>query len=314
MIAALPLVAEEYLTWLAVERGRSRHTIAAYRRDLGAYVTYLSTRDLDELRVGASEIIAYVGLRRSSGRAAASVARELAAIRQFHRFLLEEGRRADDPAAGVEAVSVPAGIPKPLTEDEVTGLLDSIEGDDPIARRDRALLELLYATGMRVSEACGLSLADLDLDEGIARVFGKGSKERIVPFGGAAARALREWFGPGGRPELVPARWARRGDSEAVFLGRRGARIGRQHVWLILQERGERVGLADRLSPHVLRHSCATHLLDRGADLRVVQELLGHVSIATTQVYTLVSQEQLVRVYRAAHPRADRRGALGRPR
>jgi integrase/recombinase XerD len=161
---------------------------------------------------------------------------------------------------------------------------------------------------MRVSELCGLSLGDVDLESRLVRVFGKGSKERIVPFGHPAVAAITEWLADGGRPSLVPDRWARRDDASALFLGVRGRRLGRQHVWLILHEHGSRVGLADRLSPHVLRHSCATHLLDHGADLRVVQELLGHASISTTQVYTKVSQERLWRVYREAHPRA-RRGA-----
>jgi integrase/recombinase XerD len=232
----------------------------------------------------------------------------VAAIRQLHRFLVEEGRRPDDPSADLEPPRVPAGIPKPLAEEEVAALLAAPQGADPVARRDRAILELLYATGMRVSELCGLSLGDVDLDVRLVRVFGKGAKERIVPFGHHAEAALADWLGDGGRPALVPDRWARRDDASALFLGVRGRRLGRQHVWLILHDHGTRVGLSDRLSPHVLRHSCATHLLDHGADLRVVQELLGHSSISTTQVYTKVSQERLWQVYREAHPRA-RRGA-----
>jgi len=202
---------------------------------------------------------------------------------------------------------VPAGLPKPLSETDVVALIEATGAGDPVARRDRAILELLYATGMRVSELCGLTLGDIDLDERVCRVFGKGSKERIVPFGGACATAIAEWLGPMGRPMLTPARWSRRGDAESVFLGIRGGRLGRQHVWAILRQYGEMVGIADHLSPHVLRHSCATHLLDHGADLRIVQEMLGHVSISTTQVYTKVSQERLVEVYRSSHPRARRR-------
>jgi integrase/recombinase XerD len=304
--APLPSAAEEYLSWLAVERGRSANTLAAYRRDLARYVTWLAARARSVDTVSGAEVSEFVGEQRTSGRAAATVARQVATVRQFHRFLLDDGRRADDPAADAEAPRVPAGLPKPLSEAEVTTLLDSVVGADPVARRDRAVLELLYATGMRVSELCGLSLSDLELDEGLARVFGKGAKERLVPFGSVATRALLDWLGPEGRGMLT-SEAVRRTDAEAVFLGRRGRRLGRQHVWLILQERGARVGLADRLSPHVLRHSCATHLLDRGADLRVVQELLGHASIATTQRYTMVSQEHLFRAYRAAHPRASRR-------
>jgi integrase/recombinase XerD len=178
-------------------------------------------------------------------------------------------------------------------------------GEDPVSLRDRALLEFLYATGARISEACGLSLHDLDRDERVVRLFGKGSKERVVPFGRSAAAAMDEWLARG-RPHMEPARWQRRGDQQAVFLNRRGGRLSRQAAWSVVRLYGERTGLADRLSPHVLRHSCATHLLDRGADLRIVQEMLGHASISTTQVYTKVSQERLWQVYRQAHPRAGR--------
>lgn len=295
---------DEFLSWLTVERGRSANTITAYRRDLTRYLVALKKSDVSVVEVTVAGLIAYISDLRSSGLAAASVARSVAAIRQFHRFCVDEGVRPDDPASLVETPRVPAGLPKPLSEIEVGRLLDAVVGDDAIARRDRAILELMYATGMRVSELCGLSLGDLDLDDTMVRVFGKGAKERIVPFGAPAYRALAAWLAPDGRSALVPHRWARRGDSEAIFLGRRGGRLGRQHVWLILQGYGERCGLADRLSPHVLRHSCATHLLDHGADLRIVQELLGHASIATTQLYTKVSQERLWAVYRQAHPRA----------
>jgi integrase/recombinase XerD len=303
---ALPIEAEEFLSWLSVEGGRSANTLASYRRDLHAYASWLTQRGRTVLDVTQDDLVAFVNERRASGRAPASNARCLAAIRMLHRFLAEEHHRPDDPTALLEGVRVPAGIPKPLAEVDVVRLLEAASAGDPVARRDRAILELLYATGMRVSELCGISLGDLDRDERMVRVFGKGSKERIVPFGSAAARALDDWLGPAGRLQLVPSRWARRGDADALFIGVRGGRLGRQHVWAILQHYGEQVGLADRLSPHVLRHSCATHLLDHGADLRIVQELLGHASIATTQVYTMVSQERMIEVYRAAHPRAKR--------
>ncbi len=199
---------------------------------------------------------------------------------------------------------VPAGIPHPLSESEVGQLLAAVTGSDPVSLRDRALLEFLYATGARISEACGLSLADLDRDNRLVRLFGKGAKERIVPFGRSAATSMDEWLDDG-RRHLEPARWARRGDQEAVFLNTRGARLSRQAAWAVVRTYGVRTGLADKLSPHVLRHSCATHLLDHGADLRIVQEMLGHASISTTQVYTKVSQERLWQVYRQAHPRAE---------
>ena len=305
MTVILPLEAEEFLSWMATERGRAQNTLTAYRRDLGGYVTWLAGHSASVGSVSRADLDRFVGARRAGGAAPSSVARQLAAIRMLHRFLVEEGMRADDPSADIEGVRVPAGIPKPLTEEEVTSLLDAIVSTDPVGLRDRALIELLYATGARISEAVGLSLADLDADDGLVRLFGKGSKERIVPYGRHATAALAEWLGPSGRPHLVPNRWGRRGDAEAVFLNQRGARMSRQTGWAVVCGHGTRAGIApERLSPHVLRHSCATHLLDHGADLRVVQELLGHATISTTQIYTKVSQQRLWDVYRSAHPRA----------
>jgi integrase/recombinase XerD len=300
----LPIEVEEFLSWMVAEKGRSPNTLAAYRRDLSAYCRWLAARGRDPLVVSHAELVEFVGERRSSDAATSTIARQIAAIRMLHRFLSIEGERNDDPAAGLEGVRVPSGIPKPLSEPDVISLLDAVVGTEPIDRRDLALLELLYATGARISEAVGLSIGDVDIDARLVRLYGKGSKERIVPFGSSSAAALDEWFSPRGRPRMVPSRWARRGDAEAVFLNIRGGRLSRQAAWLIVKKYGERAGLPDRLSPHVLRHSCATHLLDHGADLRVVQEMLGHASISTTQVYTKVSQERLWDVYRSAHPRA----------
>jgi integrase/recombinase XerD len=199
---------------------------------------------------------------------------------------------------------VPQGLPKALAEEDVARLLDAVVGDDPVARRDRAMLELLYGTGMRISELVGLSLGDLAQDEGLLRAFGKGARERLVPIGRCAGAALTRWLGPGGRDRMVPGRWRRRSDAEALFLNTRGGRISRQGAWGVVRRYGDLVGLGPELTPHVLRHSCATHLLDHGADIRVVQELLGHASVATTQVYTKVSAERLRAAYNAAHPRA----------
>jgi integrase/recombinase XerD len=214
-----------------------------------------------------------------------------------------------DPTASVDTPRVPAGLPKALSESEITALLDAVAGTDAVARRDRALLEVLYGTGARISEACGLRLGDIDLDGSLVRLFGKGAKERVVPLGRLAARALAEWLAPEGRGELTPERWARRGDAEAVFLNQRGGRLSRQGAWAIVRRHGDAAGLGERLTPHVLRHSCATHMLDHGADIRAVQELLGHASISTTQVYTLVSTERLFSAYDAAHPRARARSS-----
>ena len=306
MIALLPIEVEEFLSWMASERGRSRNTLAAYRRDLAGYCEWLGVQHATLLTVDRSQLDQFVQARRAAGSAPSSVARQLAAIRMLHRFMAEEGVRLDNPSADVEGVRVPAGIPRPLSEAEVEALLASVVATDPASSRDRALLEFLYATGARISEACDLSLGDLDRDNRLVRLFGKGAKERIVPFGRAAAASMDEWL-MSGREHLEPTRWARRSDQEAVFLNTRGSRLSRQAAWAIVKKYGEQVGLADKLSPHVLRHSCATHLLDHGADLRVVQEMLGHASISTTQVYTKVSQERLWQVYRQAHPRAEQR-------
>jgi integrase/recombinase XerD len=300
----LPIEIEDFLSWMSSERGRARNTLSAYRRDLRAYCVWLSQRGLDPLVVQSGDLIDFVGERKASGAATSSVARQLAAIRMAHRHLAVEQHRPDDPTIDLEGVRVPSGIPKPLTEQQVTDLLAAVVGTDPQHRRDLALLELLYATGARISEAVGLSMGDIDFDERLVRLYGKGSKERIVPYGGAAATALDAWFAPEGRGRLVPRQWRRRDDAEAVFLNLRGGRLSRQAAWMVVKKYGERAGIETDLSPHVLRHSCATHLLDHGADLRVVQEMLGHASISTTQVYTRVSQERLWDVYRRAHPRA----------
>ncbi|MDE3086124.1 MAG: tyrosine recombinase [Acidobacteriota bacterium] len=295
---------EEFLTWLAVEQGRSRHTLAAYRRDLAAYERFLAEtgRGVEDADLAAVE--EHLARRRASGTGPASLARALAALRGLHRFCVEEGVTTRDPTAEVTAGPLPVRLPKALSEEQVTDLVESVGGDDPLSRRDRAVLEVLYGTGVRVSELAGMSLPDLGSETGLLRVLGKGDKERMVPLGRQAAGALDRWLAPGGRPELAPARWARRGDAEAVFLNRRGGRLTRQGIWLVMKKRARAVGLEDLVHPHVLRHSCATHMLAHGADIRVVQELLGHVSIATTQAYTKVGSEHLRRVYERAHPRA----------
>lgn len=302
--------AEEYLTWLAVEQGRSRNTLLAYRRDLSSYEGYLAARGLALAAASEVDVEGYMSARLAEGISPASVSRALACIRGLHRFLVEEGMALRDPTAEVSGPRAPYRLPKALSEAEVLALLATAKGDTPIERRDLAILELLYGTGIRVSELTGLSLTDLRTGSGLLQVRGKGSRERLVPLVGAAAEALATWLRPGGRPELVPRRWARRQDSEAVFLNARGGRIGRQGVWLVISRHAEAAGLERKVHPHVLRHSCATHMLEHGADIRVVQELLGHVSIATTQVYTLVSPEHLRKAYEAAHPRAGRARGL----
>ncbi|HYI60953.1 MAG TPA: tyrosine recombinase [Acidimicrobiales bacterium] len=302
--ALLPLEVEELLSWLRVEKGRSPTTLAAYRGDLRRYCAWLGERGLDLGAVGEDDVAAYIGHLRDGGRAPSSVKRAVVSVRALHRFLAREGSAPRDPASEIAVPRVPRGVPKALTEDEVAALLAAVVGDDARARRDRAILEVLYGTGLRISELCGLSVADVDLDAALVRALGKGSRERIVPVGRLAVDAVRAWLAPGGRDVLAPRRWARRDDADALLLNGRGGRLSRQGAWGVVRKYGLLVGLGDRLTPHVLRHSCATHMLDHGADVRAVQELLGHASISTTQVYTLVSTERLWSVYRDAHPRA----------
>ena len=310
MTAALSRNAEEYLSWLDVERGRSPRTLASYRRDLAGYQSFVETRasgaHIDEAT--ADEVAAYIAsLRRI--RSGATVARALSTLRGFHRFLVEEGAAPTDPTADIPGIGVAELLPKALSEDETERLLGAVVGAGPAMLRDRALLEVLYGTGCRVSEVVGLNLGDVaEAIEGgdvpLIRVLGKGDKERMVPLGRLALAALQHWLSGEGRPLLEPKKWKLRSDAEAVFLNVRGGRLSRVGAFGVVKKYAGRVDLAERVSPHVLRHSCATHMLARGADIRVVQELLGHASIATTQRYTRVSPEHLRRAYEDAHPRA----------
>jgi len=312
---ALEHALQEYHDWLAVERGLAANSCAAYRRDLRRYDDFLRAHGIGNVaNVDAGLVQSYVAhlaaLRDTDGRArlaAASIARALVAVRSFHRFCIEEGIVATDPTEDIGAPRVPQGIPKALSEREIDTLLRAATGDHPLAARDRAILELLYGSGLRISELVGLDLDALDLEDSSVRVLGKGSKERMVPVGRSARVAVGEYL-RGGRLTLRTKRPRGRPDCNAVFLNARGGRLTRQACWRIVHESGSRAGLGERLSPHVLRHSCATHMLDHGADIRVVQELLGHASVSTTQVYTKVSPERLRAVYDAAHPRARRSG------
>lgn len=295
-----------FLGWLAVEEGRSPRTVEAYRRDLHGYEAWLGGRRRDVSSATSRDVEAWLASLESAGFAARTRARRFAAVRSLHRRLVLVGARVDDPTASLDTVRVPRSLPRSLSEDEIARLLAAMTGVDARARRDRALVELLYATGARISEVVGASLPDLDLDAGLLRVLGKGGKERVVPFGSHAKRALVEWLSEGGRPLLEPRAWRRRDDATALFLGVRGTRLTRQAAWGIVAAAAQRARITDHLSPHVLRHSCASHLLAHGADLRVVQELLGHASVSTTQVYTRVDDELLRSSWRRAHPRAGR--------
>lgn len=259
------------------------------------------------MSASSDDVETFLAWIRGHGKASRSVARQFAAVRMLHKYLALEGDRRDDPAMLVDGVKVPSGLPKPISEEDVSRLLAAITGDDSFARRDRALVEFLYATGARISEACGLSISDLDLGDSLVRLLGKGGKERIVPFGRSASLAMREWFEEGGRGMLVPRSWRSRDHSDAVFLGVHGTRLSRQAAFTIVRKYASLAGIKEDVSPHTLRHSCATHMLVHGADLRIVQELLGHASVSTTQVYTKVDGELLVSVYRESHPRAVRR-------
>jgi integrase/recombinase XerD len=296
-----------YVDHLRAERGLASNTVAAYRRDLAVYLDHLSEVGIDDPRAVTSEDLeAFVGwLRRrrtpaGSPYADASVARIVVAVRGLHRFLAQEGLTDGDVAGQLDTPRVRRPLPKALSVDDVERLLAAPVGDTPLALRDRAMLELLYGAGLRISELVALDLDDLDAAERLVRVRGKGDKERIVPYGELAARALDRW--------TVQGRPARRPRGPAVFVNARGGRLTRQGAWKLIREHAERVGLGARVSPHTLRHSFATHLVDGGADVRAVQELLGHASVTTTQVYTLVSRAALRRVYEQAHPRAQHPG------
>ncbi|MBN9142254.1 MAG: site-specific tyrosine recombinase XerD [Micrococcales bacterium] len=296
---------DRYLRHLEIERGLSPNSVAAYRRDLRGFLEALETRGVtDAAALDADTVRSYVvSLRdREVPLAASSTARVISSIRGFTRFLVEEGVLQADPAESLIAPKLPKRLPKALTQAQVEALLAATDGDDPVRLRDKALLELLYATGARVSEAVTLDVDDLVGAEGtpeLIRVIGKGDKQRIVPLG-SFARAAIEAYLVRARPLLVAGARA----TPALFVGARGARLSRQNAWLIIRSAAERAGLTVEVSPHSLRHSFATHLLAGGADVRVVQELLGHASVATTQLYTHVTIDGLRDVYQQAHPRA----------
>lgn len=292
---------DRYLRHLSIERGRSVNTVAAYRRDLEALLDALEGSGA---AFDAEALAGYVRELRERAKplAASSVARMVSSIRGLGAFLTEEGVLATDPTAELITPKLPARLPKALTIEQVERLLAATDGDEPTALRDKALIELLYATGARISEAVGLNVDDLIGEDGTAevvRLFGKGGKQRIVPVGSYARAALDAYL-----VRARPVFAVRGGSTPALLLGVRGARLSRQNAWLLLRAAAERAGLGIELSPHSLRHSFATHLLQGGADVRVVQELLGHASVATTQLYTKVTVDTLREVYVGAHPRA----------
>jgi integrase/recombinase XerD len=285
---------EAYLTSLAVERGLAANTLAAYRRDLAGYEEHL---DGDAPSIGG--IDSFLAQQMAAGRAPSTVARKLAAVRGFHRYLVVEGLAAEDPTMLAETPRQGMPLPKALVVEDAIRLVEAPPLDTPLGRRDRALLETLYGTGARVSEVVMLDLVDIDLETRSALVTGKGSKQRLVPLGRAAIKAITAYL-----PDRLELR--REGfDPDRLFLNARGGGLTRQGVFAIVRKNATRAGIdAQRVSPHVLRHSAATHMVEGGADLRTVQEILGHASVSTTQVYTRMSLKHLHEVYVHAHPRA----------
>ena len=293
----------DFLAYLELERGLSRNTLEAYRCDLLQYGEFLRRRRLEATEVGHGDLAAFLselasGVGERPPVAAATLQRKAACLRSFYRHLRREELIEHDPTAELRGPPRTKRLPLVLSREEVGMLLSEPKGSEPRALRDRALLEVMYACGLRASEAIGLQLTDVDLEEGVLRARGKGSKERLVPIGSQAVGALRTYL-QRGRPALVGVKVESR-----LFVNRRGSGLTRQGLYKIIQGHAGRVGLQDRMSPHTLRHTFATHLLAGGCDLRSLQEMLGHADLATTQVYTHLSAERLKETYFSAHPRA----------
>ncbi len=295
----LALAVEEYLTSLVAERGLAENTVTAYRRDLRQYGQFLANQSITSVEsIDGTTVTAYVEMLRELGSADSTLSRKVAAVRGMHRFLAIEEYVTRDPTTLLDSPQRVLGLPKALGVAEVGALLGAVDVTRPLGVRDSALLEFLYATGARVSEAVDLDQIDVDLDEATALVTGKGSKQRVVPLGTFAIEALRRYYPV--RQDLI----ARGTDPGAVFVSVRGKRLTRQAVWQIIKKVAVAAGLDQSvISPHVLRHSAATHMIEGGADLRSIQELLGHASISTTQTYTRVSPQHLYEVYVTSHPR-----------
>ncbi|MDF9295661.1 MULTISPECIES: site-specific tyrosine recombinase XerD [Geobacillus] len=292
----------DFLHYLTVERNLAHNTIISYERDLKKYAHYL--RQVEQLgawgEVERLHILHFLKFLSEQGQSARTIARHLASIRSFHQFLLREKIVSQDPTVHIETPQFERTLPKVLSVEEVEALLSAPQTNTPFGLRDKAMLELLYATGMRVSELVQLNLADVHLTMGFVRCYGKGRKERIVPIGRMAIEALIRYL-EHGRPQLVNPR---KRATEALFLNHYGQRLTRQGFWKILKRLAKEAGIEKELTPHTLRHSFATHLLENGADLRAVQELLGHADISTTQMYTHVTKTRLKDVYKQYHPRA----------
>jgi len=292
---------DAYLRHITIERGLSEHTVGAYRRDLDVYLSWLNEAGISDTAAVTGAVIGRFIADRSStvpAPAATSIARLQSSVRGLHRFLVREGLELEDPSGRLRPPKAPQKLPKALSIDQVERLLAAPSAEEPIGIRDRALLELMYATGARVSEAVGLDVDDLAHGD-VLRLRGKGSKERIVPIGSFARDAVAAYL-----TRVRPALASKGKASARLFLGARGAPLSRQSAWLVIRAAAEAAHITSEVSPHTLRHSFATHLLQGGADVRVVQELLGHASVATTQIYTHVSVDTLRDIYATSHPRA----------
>jgi len=291
---------EQLIIWLAVERGLSTNYQLSTRRSLETFAQWLpSHAQVTEFsRVEPGHITDYLTWRKRAGLASASIKLEAVAIRIFFRFLVARKMLTRNPAENITIPRIEGYLPETLNAAEVERLLDSVRETDPLGRRDRAMLELLYASGLRVSELCGVRLEGLSLDEGMIRVTGKGNKTRIIPVGSKACAAIRRYLETE-RPTLVGPR-----SGAEIFLSVRGKKLTPQRIWQLLKQYASRAGLESNVYPHLLRHSFATHLLGGGADLRIIQEMLGHADIATTQIYTHVDRTHLKTVHKKFHPRA----------
>jgi integrase/recombinase XerD len=287
-----------YLNYLRIEKGLSENTIHAYRRDMKKFTSFVGKREIKLHQVTRADVVDFLSTLYRKGLDSRSVARHLATIRHFFRFLLVEGDLTEDPAANIESPKFRQSLPDFLSIEEVDRLLAQPDVTDARGLRDKAMIELMYSTGLRVTELCGLRLADVQMDAGCLRCIGKGNKERQVPIGRRALTVVEEYLRTS-RPRILGE-----ASSQYVFVNRNGNKVDRIIFWKILSEYGRKAQLRKNLTPHMLRHSFATHLLDHGADLRSVQMMLGHADISTTQIYTHVVEERLKQVYKAHHPRA----------
>ncbi|GMW06978.1 MAG: site-specific tyrosine recombinase XerD [Gammaproteobacteria bacterium] len=290
-------VIDKFLDSIWMERGLSANTLGAYRADLLALQRWLTQRDKSLIFATRADLLAFIAWRAKEGAKPRSTARQLSSFRRFYRFLLREGMIAEDPTLKIEMPKIGRALPQSLTESEVESLLGAPDVGDPIGHRDRTMLEVLYATGLRVSELINLRQGQINLNQGVLRVRGKGDRERLIPLGEEAQRWLRE-FVAGPRVEILLER-----QTEYLFPTRRGDRMTRQAFWHIIKRYAKKADILGKLSPHTLRHAFATHLLNNGADLRVVQMLLGHSDLSTTQIYTHVARERMKEMHAQHHPR-----------